>query len=442
MVLNLDRLTIDQVDFAGKRVLMRVDFNVPLDDDRHITNDARIVAALPSIRYILAAKPRYLVLISHLGRPNGRVVPALSLRPAAVRLQELLKQPVTFCTDCVGEAVVRALNQSDPGAVVLLENLRFHAAETGKGIPADAPPGAKPVKVPDSEVAAFHAQLTALGDVYVSDAFGTTHRPHSSMVGIDLPVRAAGFLIRAELEAFRRVMASPARPYVAIVGGKKISDKIQLIENLLERVDELIIGGGISYTFLKEYYKVSIGTSLYDESGPILVPRIMEKARRLNKTIHLPIDIVVTETFDGDAAAMVARVDPNVPVFGPGGAELPLGIPDGWIGMDIGPKTREAFSAVIARAITVVWNGPVGVFEFEAFAQGTFTLLDVAAKRCRDAGAAVVIGGGDTATAVKEHGLTGALTHVSTGGGASIELLEGKVLPGIAFLSPALTKEP
>jgi phosphoglycerate kinase len=417
----MPKLSIDQLDLKGKRALIRVDFNVPQDKATGaITNTQRIVAALPTIQYALE-QGASVVLMSHLGRPDGERKPKYSLMPVAEKLTELLRGSVTFLNDCVGPNVEAMCAKIKPGEVYLLENLRFHVAEEGKV--KDAKTGETLKKATPEEVAAFRASLSKLGDVYINDAFGTAHRAHSSMVGVDLPQRAAGFLMKKELDAFAKVLDHPQRPLVAILGGAKVADKIQLIENLLDKADELVIGGGMAYTFLKVLInKMKIGDSLFDPKGADIVPTIMAKAKSLNKYIHLPLDFVAADKFDNDAnTKVVSAAD---------------GIPAGWQGLDCGPATIQAFREVVGRAKTILWNGPVGVFEMDKFAVGTRAIMD-AVIEATSRGAVTVIGGGDTATAAAKWNAEDKVTHCSTGGGASLELLEGKVLPGIAALSDA-----
>eukprot|EP00824_Muranothrix_gubernata_P025797 TRINITY_DN8618_c0_g1_i1.p1 TRINITY_DN8618_c0_g1~~TRINITY_DN8618_c0_g1_i1.p1 ORF type:complete len:424 (-),score=130.71 TRINITY_DN8618_c0_g1_i1:75-1319(-) len=411
----MNKLPLDKCDVKNKRVLMRVDFNVPVKDGK-ISNDARIQAALPSIQYCLDHGATSVVLMSHLGRPDGQRKDKDSLKPVAERLQELLKRDVLFLNDCIGEEVEKACANPTPGSVILLENLRFHPEEEGSGKDAEG----KKVKAPKEAVEAFRAALSKLGDIYVNDAFGTAHRAHSSMVGCRLPVRASGFLMKKELEYFRRVMEAPKRPVLAILGGAKVSDKIHLIKNLLTKVDEMIIGGGMAFTFKKVLNNVKIGKSLFDEEGAKIVQGIMDEAVEKKVSIHLPIDHVVGDKFDKDANCKVVT-----------DAE---GIPDEWMGLDVGPETRKLFTSVVERVNTIVWNGPVGVFEMEKFAAGTKEMMADVVK-ATERGAVVVIGGGDTATAAAKFGAADKVSHVSTGGGASLELLEGKEMPGVQALS-------
>ncbi|XP_071951303.1 probable phosphoglycerate kinase isoform X2 [Antedon mediterranea] len=394
-----------------------VDFNVPLRDGK-ITNNKRIAAALPSIQHILKNGAKSLVLMSHLGRPDGRSQPKFSLRPVAEELKKLLDRDVLFLDDCVGSAVEEACSKADNGAVILLENLRFHMEEEGKGVDTDG----KKVKASQENIDKFRASLTKLGDIYVNDAFGTAHRGHSSMVGVQLDVRVCGFLMEKELMYFSKVLEKPDKPLLAILGGAKVSDKIQLINNLLDKVDELIIGGGMAFTFTKTLSNMKIGASLFDEEGAKIVNQLMEKAKERGIKIHLPTDFMIGDKFSNDAKSAVAT--------------LAEGIPDGWMGLDCGPESIAQFKTVVDNAKTIVWNGPVGVFEMEKFAAGTRGVMDsvVAATK---AGVTTIIGGGDTATFAAQYGVESQLSHVSTGGGASLELLEGKVLPGVAALSDA-----
>lgn len=412
----MHKRSIDQCELNNKRVLMRVDFNVPMKDGS-ITNPARIQAAIPTIKHALD-NGAAVVLMSHLGRPNGTVDRQYSLKPVAETLAELLGREVTFLDDCVGAAVENHCAGIKPGDIVLLENLRFHIEEEGKRKDTDG----NSVKADPDKVAAFRASLSRLGDIYVNDAFGTAHRAHSSTVGVDLPVKAAGFLLKKELDYFAQALDNPQRPFLAILGGAKVSDKIQLIESLLDKVDEMIIGGGMAYTFKKICFGVEIGNSLFDKDGADIVEDLLKKAEAQNVKIHLPCDYVTGNTFGEDS-----DVD---------AADDESGIPDGWEGFDCGPKSRAANAEVIGRAKTIVWNGPLGVFEFEKFAAGTKAAMDAVVAATAN-GACTIIGGGDTATAAKNMNTVDKVSHVSTGGGASLELLEGKVLPGVDALDNA-----
>ena len=414
------KLSIEDLELAGKRVFIRVDFNVPQDKvTGEITNTKRIEAALPTIQYALD-KGASVVLASHLGRPNGEKNMKYTLAPVAKKLEELVKKPVKFLSDCVGPEVEAACAALKPGEIVLLENLRFHIEEEGKRKIKNADGTETKEKADKEAVKAFRASLTKLADVYVNDAFGTAHRDHSSMTGVELPQRAAGFLMNKELKAFDRVLNDPPRPFLAILGGAKVADKIQLINNLLDKADQIIIGGGMAFTFKKVLTGMSIGSSLFDEEGAKLVPDLMKKAEAQGKQIILPVDYVIADKFAPDAQVRAADDE--------------SGIPDGWMGLDVGPKSSNKFVRAILAAKTVVWNGPAGVFEFDAFQAGTKAMAEAIAQATAE-GAVTVIGGGDTATAAKKYGVDKKVTHTSTGGGASLELLEGKVLPGVAVLT-------
>lgn len=411
--------SIRDLSLSGKRVLMRVDFNVPQDKvTGAITNTARIAAALPTIKYALE-QGASVVLMSHLGRPDGQKIAKFSLKPVAAELEKLLGKPVTFLDDCVGPAVEAACAQLAPGSVVLLENLRFHIEEEGKVKIKNADGTETKLKADPANEAAFRASLSKLGDVFVNDAFGTAHRAHSSMVGVNLPIKAAGFLMEAELKAFAKVLEHPDRPLLAILGGAKIADKIPLINNLLEKANEIIIGGGMAFTFKKELDGMSIGDSLYDAEGAKIAKELFAKAAAKGVKITLPVDFVLADKFDANANTQVVSDQ--------------QGIPAGWMGLDGGPKSIELYTEVILRAKTIIWNGPSGVFEFEKFA-GSTKAMAAAIAQATAAGATTVVGGGDTATAAKKFKVADKVTHCSTGGGASLEFLEGKVLPGVAFL--------
>ncbi|HQY06305.1 MAG TPA: phosphoglycerate kinase, partial [Lacunisphaera sp.] len=348
-----------------------------------------------------------------------------SLKPVATELEKLLGKPVTFLDDCVGPAVEAACAKLAPGSVVLLENLRFHIEEEGKVKEKQADGTEKSIKADPQAVTAFRASLSKLADVYVNDAFGTAHRAHSSMVGLNLKDKAAGFLMEAELKAFAKVIETPARPLLAILGGAKIADKIPLINNLLEKSDEIIIGGGMSFTFKKVLDGMAIGNSLFDAEGAKIARELFDKAKARGVKITLPVDFITADRFPGSPA--------DIEAVQVGVADGQSGIPDGWMGLDAGPKSRELFAEAIGRANTIIWNGPPGVFEVEKFAEGTKAMAPAfAAATAR--GAITVVGGGDTATAAKKCKIIDRVTHCSTGGGASLELLEGKALPGVAFL--------
>ena len=389
--------TIQDIDVSGKRVLVRVDFNVPLAEDGTVSDDKRIVAALPTIRYLLEHNAK-VILCSHLGRPKGQVNPKYSLAPVGARLSELLPDTkIWFAEDTVGESAKTAIDDMKDGEIVLLENVRFYPEEEKN----------------DPE---FAKKLASLADIFVSDAFGTVHRAHASTAGVAAYLPAvAGFLIGKELGVMGEALDNPKRPFVAILGGAKVADKIGVIKNLLGKCDSLIIGGGMAYTFLKAQ-GYGIGTSLLDAESIDLAKDIMAEAKAKNVNFLLPIDTVVATEFDANAEH---KVVPSTE------------IPDGWMGMDIGPKTAELFKKTIVEAATVVWNGPRGVFEFPAFAEGTKKV----AEACAECAGTTIIGGGDSASAVKKLGFADKMTHISTGGGASLEFLEGKTLPGVAVLN-------
>ncbi|KAG1298257.1 hypothetical protein G6F66_001873 [Rhizopus arrhizus] len=409
-----NKLSIRDLDLKNKRVLIRVDFNVPMKDGA-ITNNNRIVQALPTVKYALDNGASAVILMSHLGRPNGEAVAKYSLKPVAAEVEKLLGQPVEFLNDCVGPDVEKACQSATGGKVILLENLRFHIEEEGS-----AKVEGQKVKADAEAVKKFRASLTALADIYVNDAFGTAHRAHSSMVGVDLPQRAAGFLMQKELEYFAKALENPARPFLAILGGAKVSDKIQLIENMLDKVNALIICGGMAFTFKKTLDNVKIGKSLFDEAGSKLVENLVKKAAEKNVKLVFPIDFVTADKFAPDAKT--------------GYATDADGIPDEWEGLDCGEQSSKLFREEILKSKTIVWNGPSGVFEFDAFAKGTKSVLEAVIEATKE-GATTIIGGGDTATAALNWDAADKVSHISTGGGASLELLEGKELPGVTALS-------
>jgi len=414
------KIGLKEVDFKNKRVLIRVDFNVPLSKKggQYVVRDTtRIDSTIPTLKYILEKGAKSLVLMSHLGRPDGRALMEYSMAPTIPVLEKALGRKVTFLDDCVGAHVEEVCRNPTAGSVILLENLRFHVEEEGSGIDADG----KKFKADKQEVTKFRKSLSSLGDIFVNDAFGTAHRAHSSMVGINLPIKAAGFLMHKELNEFAKCVENPQRPFLAVLGGAKVADKIQLIENLLDKVDEMIIGGAMAFTFLKTLDNVKIGNSLFDEAGSKIVHRLVEKAKAKNVKLHLPVDFVIGDKLKGDSK--VQRVYAKA------------GIPDGWYGLDCGPTTALNNAQVIWRAKTVVFNGPQGVFENPSFSGGTINALHACAAACQLGKASVIIGGGDSVAAATEFGVTNLVTHVSTGGGASLELLEGKQLPGVVALS-------
>ncbi|ATZ55364.1 Bcpgk1 [Botrytis cinerea B05.10] len=412
-----NKLSITDVDVKDKRVLIRVDFNVPLDSDKNITNNQRIAGAVPTIKYAIDNGAKAVVLMSHLGRPDGKVNAKYSLKPVVPELEKLLGgKKVEMAPDCVGKEVEEIVNKATGGQVVLLENLRFHAEEEGSSKDAEG----KKVKADKEKVEEFRKGLTALGDIFINDAFGTAHRAHSSMVGVDLPQKASGFLMKKELEYFAKALENPQRPFLAILGGAKVSDKIQLIDNLLGKVNKLIVCGGMAFTFKKTLEGVKIGNSLFDEAGSKTVKDLVEKAKKNNVELVLPVDYITADNFAKDANTGTATDEE--------------GIPDGWMGLDCGVKSIELYKKAIDESKTILWNGPPGVFEFEAFAKGTKATLDAAVDAAQN-GKIVIIGGGDTATVAAKYGVESKLSHVSTGGGASLELLEGKDLPGVSALS-------
>ncbi|XP_012558220.2 probable phosphoglycerate kinase isoform X1 [Hydra vulgaris] len=416
--MTLKKAGLKQLDVKDKRVLMRVDFNVPIKNGV-ITSNLRIVAALPSINYCIDQGAKCIVLMSHLGRPEGQVDKALSLAPIAEELKKLLSRDVLFLSDCVGEEVENACQSANEGKIILLENLRFHVEEEGRGVDKDG----KKIKANPDNVKKFQDSLSKLGDVYVSDAFGTVHRPDSSMAGLHFEKKVAGFLMEKELVYFSKVLEEPERPFLAILGGAKVADKIKLIYNLMDQVNALIIGGGMAFTFLKVLHNMEIGSSLYDDEGAKIINELMEAAKKKGVSIHLPVDFICGSKFSNDAEVCTATIEE--------------GIPAGYMGLDIGSKSIEIFTDVIEKAKLIFWNGPVGVFEMPKFAEGTKKIMD---KVCESTarGVTTVVGGGDTATAAEKFGRSSEFSHVSTGGGASIELLEGKELPGVAFLSESI----
>ncbi len=399
----MKKLTVRDVDLKGKRLLMRVDFNVPLNANQNITDDKRIRAALPTIQYAVEHGAK-VILMSHLGRPKGNRIPEMSLKPAAVKLGELLGKEVKLAPDCIGpetESLVQSMNEGD---VILLENVRFHKAETDD----------------DPE---FSAQLAKLGDLYANDAFGSAHRAHASTHGVTqhFDTCVSGFLMEKEINYLSAAVSNPERPYIAIMGGAKIADKIPVIENLIKIVDKLIIGGGMIFTFLKAQGK-EIGDSLLDSDSLDFAKKIL--AEKGDK-IALPVDCLVSDAFDFKARTIgktrMVSVDE---------------IPQGWHGLDVGPKSIELFSEICKSAKTIVWNGPMGVFEIPETAKGTLAIANVLAEVTEE-GVTTIIGGGDSASAVKKAGVASKMSHVSTGGGASLEFLQGMELPGVAVLTDA-----
>jgi phosphoglycerate kinase len=396
----MNKLTIDNVNLKGKRVLVRVDFNVPLDENLNITDDTRIAESLPTIKKIIAEGGKA-ILMSHLGRPKGGPNPKYSLKPTAKRLGELLGKEVKLAPDCIGAETKAMVDTMKDGDVMILENVRFHPEE-------------------ERNDPAFAKQLAELGDVYINDAFGSAHRAHASTEGITkfIKISAAGYLMQKELDYLGSAITNPKRPYVAILGGAKISGKIDVINNLLGKVDTLIVGGGMAFTFYKAMGK-EIGTSLLEAEKVDLAKEVLENAKKTGIKFLLPKDVVVASEFNNDSPATIVSID---------------SIPADKMGLDIGPETIKLFSDELMNAKTIVWNGPMGVFEMDNFAKGTFAIAKVLAD-ATSKGTITIIGGGDSAAAIAKAGLKDKVSHVSTGGGASLEFLEGKVLPGVAALN-------
>jgi len=392
----LEKLTIEDLNIKGKRVFVRADFNVPLDDNLVITDDRRIRSTLPTINYAIDEGAK-IIIASHLGRPKGKVEPRFSLLPIAKRLQRLLNKEVIFTPDCIGPQVESLVSKMKEGDVILLENLRFHPGE-------------------EKNDEAFAKALSKLADYYVNDAFGAAHRAHASTAGITrfLP-SATGFLLKKEVEYLKGVVENPVRPFVAILGGAKVSGKIGVLKNLADKVDKVIVGGGMAYTFIKAL-GYEIGDSLVEPDMIGLAGGIMEKLRKNNVKFYLPVDSVIAQSMETAAATKIVTTQE---------------IPKGWKALDIGPASVKLFSEAIHDAKTIIWNGPMGVFEIDAFSRGTFAI----ARAVADAYALTIVGGGDTDYAVHRAGVSDAITFISTGGGASLQLLEGKELPGISALT-------
>ena len=395
----MNKLTIDDIQPKGKRVLMRGDFNVPMENGM-ITDDMRLVESLPTIKKILSDEGQA-ILMSHFGRPKGKRNLEFTLEPVAKRLAELLGKPVKFAADCVGNEAANVVNALNNGECALLENLRFHPEE-------------------EANDQNFSKALASLGDVYVNDAFGSAHRAHASTEGIThfITPAVAGYLMKKEIEYLSKATSNPTRPYAAILGGAKISGKIDVIQNLMNIVDVLLIGGGMMFTFYKAQ-GLEIGNSLLEANKVDLAKKILDEAKKRNIKLLLPVDCVVADKFDNSAASKTVSVTQ---------------IPSGWTGLDIGQETVKLFNEELKKAKTVVWNGPMGVFEMVKFAQGTFAIARTLAEITKS-GATTIVGGGDSAAAIAKAGLSNAVSHVSTGGGASLEFLEGKTLPGVAALT-------
>lgn len=395
----MNKMTLKDVDVKGKKVLMRVDFNVPIENGE-IGDDNRIVQALPSINYVTENGGK-LILMSHLGRPGGEVDESLSLKPVADHLQTLVDTNVHFAEDCIGDKATSVIDQAEDGEIVLLENVRFHKGE----------------KANDEE---FCKQLAAHGDLFCNDAFGSSHRAHSSVAGVTrfLQPAVSGYLLEKEIKYLNDTINNPEHPFVAILGGAKVSDKIGVIENLLDKVDTIIIGGGMTYTFYKAK-GLPVGDSLVEDEKVDLAAELIEKAKEKGLNFQLPMDSIIAKEFKNDAEHKVVGED---------------GIEDGWMGVDIGPQSAISFGNIIKNAKTVVWNGPMGVFEMENYAGGTLAVAEALAETTR-LGGTTIIGGGDSASAIKQAGLKDDVSHVSTGGGASLMFLEGKDLPGVVALT-------
>lgn len=392
----LNKMTIEDLNLKGKKVFIRADFNVPLDENLKITDDRRIRSTLPTINYAIDEGAK-VILASHLGRPKGKVSPRLSLQPVAKRLQRLLDKDVIFLEDCIGQNVENVVSRMKNGDVVLLENLRFHPEEEKN----------------DEE---FAKALAKLADFYVNDAFGASHRAHASIVGVPkfLPA-AAGFLLKKEIEYLKGVVTNPVRPFVAILGGAKVSGKIGVLENLADKVNKVIVGGGMAFTFIKAM-GYEIGNSLVEMDMLDLANRIREKLTQNNVKFYLPVDCVIAQSMEPGVETKIVTTQE---------------IPKGWLALDIGPASVRLFSEALQDAKTIIWNGPMGVFELDAFSRGTFAV----ARAVADAYALTIVGGGDTDLAVHRAGVSDSISFISTGGGASLQLLEGKELPGIAALS-------
>ncbi len=393
----MNKKSIKDVDIRGKKVLMRADFNVPLSEELKVGDDTRIKAALPTIKYAVENGAR-LILMSHLGRPKGEVQDSMRLTPVGDRLSELLGKPVTKLDECVGDGVKKACSEMKDGDVILLENLRFHKEETKND------PG-------------FAEKLASPGEIYVNDAFGTAHRAHASTEGVTkfLKTAVAGFLMAREIEYFEKALSEPEKPFVAILGGAKVSDKISVIENLLDKVDSILIGGGMAYTFIKAEGK-EIGSSKLEEDKIETAKSLREKAKEKNVKILLPIDHLIADKVDASSNTRV----------------VDEAIPQNWMAVDIGPKTVDEFKKELREAKTIMWNGPLGIFEISKFARGTEDIAKYIAALSKST---TIIGGGDTASAISKFGLSDKMSHISTGGGASLEYMEGKDLPGIAALN-------
>jgi phosphoglycerate kinase len=409
--------TLKDIDVKGKKVLIRVDYNVPLNANLKITNDKRIAATLPTIQYLLE-KNAAIILMAHLGRPKGKTVPEMSLKPIPSRLSELLGKPVKFVGgDCIDQQSKKAAADLNPGEILLLENLRFHPEEEGKNASGERDEVAMDV---------FAKELASMSEVFVQDAFGTVHRTHASTTGIVKYVKhaVAGFLVEKELKFLGETLENPIRPFLAILGGAKVSDKINVIENLLNKVDSIIIGGAMAYTFLKSQ-EITTGISLVEDDKLDLATELIKKSKEKKVDLFLPIDHIIADKADFANKQVVDNaIVKNT---------FDKAIPERFMGVDIGQKSIEKFSKIIKSAKTIVWNGPLGIFEIDEFSKGTIEIANIVAE-ATDSGAISIVGGGDSIAAVKKAGVDKRISHISTGGGASLEFLEGKELPGIAAL--------
>lgn len=400
-----NRLTIEDIEIQDKRILVRVDFNVPLTSEGEVDDDTRIVATIPTLKFLIEGGARSLVLMSHLGRPSGKIVPSESLRPVVPVLEKLIGKPVIFIDDCMQAGEVT--KNPEPGTVILLENLRFYGAEEG-------------LKNSQIEKKVFEETLGSYGDIYVNDAFGTAHRAHASttIIAQFFPEKKCfGYLLAQEIESIEKVMKTGEKPILAVLGGAKVSSKITIIENILDKVDHLIIGGGMSFTFIKAQGG-KIGNSICEDDKQELALEILKQAKAKNVQVHIPVDVVAADAFSNDANTQIVDI---------------TNIPDGWEGVDAGPKSIAMFHDVVMQSKTILWNGPLGVFEMEKFAKGTIELGNSIAEATKN-GAFSLVGGGDSVAAVKQFGFEDKVSYVSTGGGAMLESLEGKTLPGIAAI--------
>jgi len=403
----------------GKRIFVRVDFNVPIKDGK-VTDTTRITATLPTLQKLISYDPTRIVICSHLGRPEGKVMPEYSLKPIVPILEKLLNTKIIFYENWKksSQELNDEFDKLPKNSIILLENVRFYLEEEGKGTDDKG----NTVKADKAQIEAFSGLIASMCDLYVNDAFGCSHRAHASIVGCEkiVKLRAAGLLVKAELKYFEKAISNPERPYLAILGGAKVADKIKVIESLLDRVDEMIICGGMAFTFLKTVNNVKIGKSIFDKEGSKIVQKLVEKAQAKKVKLFFPVDFVCAKEIKAGTKTQIATKD--------------QGIEDDWQGLDIGPESIKIFSEVILGAKTVIWNGPAGVFEIDDFAEGTKAVLEQMATATQ-LGTITIIGGGDSAAACTKFGYESKVCHVSTGGGASLELLEGKVLPGVAALT-------